>query len=287
MGKNHPDLLAGHIDLHIHTYYSDGTYSPTEAIENAARLGLAAISITDHDCVAGIDEGITAGSAHGVELIPGVELSADGTGSEIHVLGYFIDWQDTHFRERLAIMANARRERAQTMVTRLNALGVCIDFADILKISGGGTIGRLHVAKALRDKGYVADTQEAFNRYIGRGCPAFAEKYKISPENCIALIHRAGGIAVLAHPGLTQNDGIIPRLKEAGLDGIEVYHIEHTDRTAKRYIDLADRYALLHSGGSDCHGLGKTSVLMGKVLVPYRILTEMKAYIQQTRMHRG
>lgn len=281
MGKNSPDSLDGCIDLHVHTYYSDGTYSPAEVIENASRLGLKAVSIADHDCVAGIREGTAAGRAHGIELIPGVELSADAPNYEIHILGYFIDWKDARFLEQLDRMSRARHERAEAMVARLNAVGVRIDFPDILKVAGEGTIGRLHVAKALRDKGYVTDIQDAFRRYIGRGGPAYVDKYKISPENCIALIKDAGGIAVLAHPGLTKNDGIIPKLKEAGLDGMEVYHIEHTPEMAKHYIGLADRNGLLHSGGSDCHGLGKTSVLMGKVLVPYSVLTAMKAYLSR------
>ncbi|HRZ86669.1 MAG TPA: PHP domain-containing protein [bacterium] len=275
--KNLPDS-GGSVDLHVHTFFSDGTFSPADVVARASRLGLKAIGIADHDTVAGIPSAIAAGEAAGVEIVPAIELSADGRQHEVHILGYFFRWQDIPFRKTLEKMARARYERARSMAVKLREMGLEIGFDDILKISGEGTIGRLHVAKALRDKGYIGDMQEAFKKYIGKGCAAYVEKYRISPADAIALIRSVGGMAVLAHPGLTRSDALIPGLKDAGLGGIEAYHIEHTPDMTKHYLSLAKRYGLAVSGGSDCHGHGKTSILLGKVHVPYTVLSDMRTY---------
>lgn len=262
---------GGRVDLHLHTKASDGTFSPSEVIERALDLGLSAISITDHDTVEGIGEAISASKGR-ILVIPGVEISAELDGREYHILGYFIEWDQGWLREALMASARNRISRAEEMVRKLRGLGIGVDMDDVVAISGKGTITRLHIAIAMKEKGYVRTTEEAFDKYIGEGKPAYVERIRTSPQEAISMIRRANGIPVLAHPGLLKKDEMIPILIRSGLEGIEAYHSRHSTPTVEHYIALAKRFGLLVTGGSDCHGMVEGGPLIGTVDIPEAIL---------------
>lgn len=265
-------------DLHMHSTASDGSFTPAEVAAHAHKLGLTAISLTDHDTVDGVAEAIQAGRDLGVEVIPGVELSAEEGRAEVHILGYFMDINQEGFLGALNEFRQERIRRAEQMVDRLRALGYDVSMERVREIAGDGSIGRPHVARALLEKGYVNSIQDAFQRLIGRGGPAYAERYKMNPEQAIHLIHSAGGIAVLAHPVLVGNDEIVERLCRSGLlAGLEASHVEHTGKAYKRYQQMAERHGLVATAGSDCHGpRGKTGILMGRCTVPYECLIALR-----------
>ncbi|MDP8263303.1 MAG: PHP domain-containing protein [Candidatus Ancaeobacter aquaticus] len=265
-----------YIDLHIHTNYSDGTYSPSEVVHQASRIGLRAISITDHDTVDGIEEAMNAARDLSLEIIPGIELSADDGNNQMHILGYYIDWRNPTFNAQLTELSDDRLNRARSIVDKLNQIGVKIDFNEVMNISGKGTVGRMHIAQAMKKKGIVNTVQESFNKYIGNGRSAYTAKYKLRPGEAIKLIKDSGGVSVVAHPGLLKRQAIIEELIDLGLDGIEVYHTDHKPAAVKKYLLVAAAHNLIVSGGSDCHGLGKDKMLMGTVKVPYDVLERMK-----------
>ena len=241
-------------DLHVHSFCSDGLRTPTQAVEEAAAAGVRALSLTDHDTVEGIDEAIRAGQEHGVELIPGAELSAHVDERELHLLTYYIDWKAPTLVEFLSFMHQRRRERGEAMVARLNELGVDVTVEDVLQKAGNGVVGRPHVAAAMVDRGAVSDKEEAFVRYIGDRGPAAVAKPHTPVEQIISLVHDIGGVAVLAHPGASFPEAELARLSECGLDGVEVYHPSHHPSLIEHYTTAAERYGLLPSGGSDSHG---------------------------------
>ncbi|MCK5533490.1 PHP domain-containing protein [bacterium] len=271
-----------YIDLHIHTNYSDGVFTPVEAVNYAYKVGLAAISITDHDMVGGIKEAIVRGNECGLEVIPGVELSAKGQGEqeEIHILGYYINWENQDFLDKLCLFREKRKERAYKMLKKLNDLGLKITSRDILKFVEKGSIGRLHFAKALVEKKYVQNTKKAFDRYLGCGKPAYVAKYNWQPEKVIKFILKAEGIPVLAHPLCERvSEEFLRRLVGAGLAGIEIYHSRHEDRKLDILKKLAFKYNLLFTGGSDCHGrVGNRYPLMGTIKISYSVLDKLKKY---------
>lgn len=257
------------VDLHLHSTASDGTLSPGELVQLAHRLDLSAIAITDHDSVEGVEAGLGAARSVPLEVVPAVELSSDLDGRDIHFLGYFVDHRDETFRRHLGGLRGARYARAYKMVKRLQEAGLDIAFRDVLEVAGGGAVGRSHLAAVMVKKGYIDSIQEAFDRYIGRKAPAYVEKYHYEPGTVIDMIRGVGGIAVLAHPGLSQVDEMIPWFVEQGIQGIEVYHSEHTGRQARSYLRLAKRLNLAVTGGSDCHGLEQRRGLkIGSLSVP-------------------
>lgn len=264
------------VDLHIHTVYSDGTYTPYQAVQLAKKLGLVGISITDHDSVAGIEEALEAGKIIGLEVVPGIEISSDVGEDEIHILGYYLDWKREGFLSRLDFFQQDRVERNEKLLKRLKQLGMEIKFEEVAKIAPKGIISRLHIARCMVKKGYVASIDEAFEDWLNPGKPAYIERVRVSPFEVIDLILNVNGIPVLAHPFLSRRDDLIPRMIDAGLMGIEVYHSSHDTATTKHYIEIAHRYGLLITGGSDCHGEAKGELLMGKVCVPDSILWELK-----------
>lgn len=270
-------------DLHLHSNFSDGALSPEQIVIEASRLGFAAISITDHDILDGIEPALSAGEQYGVEIIPGVELSAELNGEEIHMLGYYMDWMNQGFQEKLQEFRDTRYTRAMRIVDKLNQLGVDIEYEDVLKRADTNSVGRPHVAAALLERGHVATISEAFYRFLGDDGPAYMPKQKLSPAEAIAIILDAGGVPVLAHPGGLQQH-IIPELVSSGLMGLEAFHPGHNSQISDHLCDLARQYNIVITGGSDCHGLIKDRMAMGIVKLPYKhvdALREARDFILQ------
>jgi len=266
-------------DLHIHTQASDGWLTPEMAVEEANRAGLAAISIADHDSVNAMEAAIWAGKKYGVEVIPGVELSSEFEGRELHILGYFINWQDKQLQDKLLTIQEARVGRAKRILERLRDLNINISYNTIIVIAGGA-VGRTHIAQAMLDRNYVRTVQEAFEKYLGISRPAHVRKYPLSPAQAIGMIRRVGGIPALAHPVFARIDEVLPELVDKGLQAIEAYHSKH-DATATRHFEqLAKKYDLLIVGGSDAHG---KEVPVGAVRIPYEFVEKLKEELATPR----
>jgi len=265
------------IDLHIHTIYSDGTYTPEEVVCRAEKLNLVAISITDHDSVAGLEEAIATGEKVGIEVIPGIEMSADIGEDEIHLLAYYLDYKDKSFLSRLEEFQSTRVKRNKELLKRLEELGMSINHRELKEIAPRGVISRLHIARLMVREGYVSSIGAAFEKWLNPGRPAHVKRMKISPSQIIQLILKTGGVPVFAHPYLSGRDDLIPELVKAGLRGIEVYHSAHNSKISEHYKEIAQKYHLLITGGSDCHGEAKDKMLMGKVKVPASLLKNLKA----------
>jgi len=250
------DSINNKVDLHLHTYYSDGLFSTEELMLKASIAGLSAISITDHDIVDALYEAIPIGKDLGIEVIPGVEISAEHKGKEAHILAYYFDYKNEELLEYLKNFRNERLIRARKIVNKLNELNILMKFDDVLShAKGNASIGRPHIAMALVDGGYVDNYYEAFNKFLGDDKPAFVKKPNISVPEAVKLISRCGGLSFIAHPGKSlRNSNNIYEIIEAGIDGIEVIHPSHTEFDIAFYQDLASQYFLLESGGSDFHG---------------------------------
>jgi predicted metal-dependent phosphoesterase TrpH len=242
-------------DLHTHTYYSDGRYSPAELVRKARDSGLNCISVTDHDNVRGLDEAIETGKELNVEVIPGVELSSECNGKEVHVLGYFIDYKTPELLIHLESFRERRKIRAEKIVEKLNRLEVPLTMVDVLEhVNGNASIGRPHIAYAMMDRNFVSNYYEAFIKYLGDNKPAYEKKPNISTRDAIQMISSAGGLSFVAHPGKTIRDNLLIEIMENGIDGIEVIHPSHTADDVKYFQGMASQYFLLESGGSDFHG---------------------------------
>jgi len=264
-------------DLHVHTFYSDSTFSPEEVVSCAKERGLSAIAICDHDTVDGIDPCMALGAVAGVEIIPGIEMSVEKDDAEIHMLGYFLDWKQDWLRNKLKEIQDSRVERIFVMIEKLNGMGVKVDAEEVFKIAvNKGSVGRLHLAKAMVSSGAVKKLREAFDKYIGFAKPCYVPYTKLTPKETIDLILRAGGVPVIAHPNLIGNDDYIGEFALHGLRGLEVYHTDHKPHISKKYEAIAKERGLIMTGGSDCHGMGKGRILMGTVRVPYEVVEELK-----------
>jgi hypothetical protein len=276
------------IDLHTHSTASDGSYRPAEVVRLAREGGLAAVALTDHDTVDGLPEAVTAGEEFGVEVIPGVEISAQFPGGTMHILGLFVDYLNGRLDERLAVLKQARIDRNPRIIAKLNALGIPITMARVNQISGGGQVGRPHIARALMEAGYVQDLQGAFDKYLGWHKPAYVSKFRFPPDQALAMIREAQGIPVLAHPftlGLGSAyalRNLVIELKGLGLAGLEVYYSEHTPEQEGLYLKLARELDLQISGGSDFHGLNKPEITLGSMpsqdKLTYNLLEALKAW---------
>lgn len=264
-------------DLHLHTHFSDGTFSPEEVVARGQRAGLAALALTDHDTVEGCARMAAACQEARIEFITGAELTAEHAGNEIHILGYFLDPQNPRLLTELARFQIVRQNRIREMVARLNELAIPLQAEEVFALANCQSPGRPHVARALVQGGHVASHDEAFERFLKMNRPAWVPKAKMSALDAITLIHQAGGLAVMAHPGLNRTDEIIPDLVAAGLDGIECFHTKHSTRTSERYLMIADQHKLLVTGGSDCHGKSKGKPLIGTIKLPYTHVEKMKA----------
>ncbi|MEA2081818.1 MAG: PHP domain-containing protein [Elusimicrobiota bacterium] len=271
------------VDLHLHTYFSDGASSPEEVIRMACVRGLSAIALTDHDTTDGVERGILAGARYGVEVIPAIELSTKGLAAghdEIHILGYYINWRTVYFQKKLALFRGARLKRAHAICDKLNDLGIPVDRRIIFEMEGQGSVGRMHIAKALFSGGYVKDLDEAFSKYLIRGKPAFVERIRFLPEEAIDMIRNIGGIPVLAHPKFgVPTKKIAKYLVRKGLQGIEAHYLGHTEDETKKYLSWAEEMNLLVTGGSDSHGeLPGRPEAIGRQYVPYTSVVKMKEF---------
>jgi hypothetical protein len=263
-------------DLHIHTYFSDSTFSPEEVAARACECGLSGIAICDHDSIDGIAPCKEAAFPMSVEVIPGIELTVERQDAEIHILGYFIDPEAEWFRDKLREMQAFRIDRIHKMVEKLKNAGINVNAGDVFDLAGKGAVGRLHLAQAMLKTGKVNGFREAFGKYIGFAKPCYVSNARFSPKEAIEVLRKAGGVPVLAHPGIMHKDEYIPELIEYGLKGIEVYHTDHGASVVKHYEQFADRYGLLKTGGSDCHGMGKGKALIGTVRVPYDLVERLR-----------
>lgn len=270
--------------MHVHTRASDGLLKPEEAVKGAHKAGLGAIAIADHDTVNGVETAIWEGKKYNIEIIPAVELSCGVNKHEIHMLGYYVDWQSEWLRKKLSIFQEVRRERARKMIEKLRKLGIATPYNLIIALNGG-VIGRPHIARAMLERGYIKTFQEAFDRYLRAGKPAYVSKYPLTVFEAIKLIRKAGGLPVLAHPVWAHADEMLPEMVEAGLGGLEVYHTDHDAATSKHYRKLAEKYGLLITGGSDSHG--EEDVPVGYVRVPYSLVEKAKNGLARNQKTKG
>ncbi|MBF0530108.1 MAG: PHP domain-containing protein, partial [Deltaproteobacteria bacterium] len=269
------------IDLHAHTTASDGSLTPTALVDLAKSIGLKALAITDHDTLAGLEPALARGREIGLEVVPGVEISAEFKPGAMHILGYDLDFQNIELISKLQQLQESRRTRNPKIVAKLNDLGIPITLEEVLAVTGGGQIGRPHFAKVLAGKGYVTTVQEAFDRYLKKGASAYVDKFRFTPAEAVDLIRSAGGLPVLAHP-LSLNlspealENLLIDLVKAGMVGLETYYSEHSPEVTRDYIALADRIGLAVTGGSDFHGANKDGIVLGRGLnnlaIPYKVL---------------
>jgi predicted metal-dependent phosphoesterase TrpH len=278
------------VDLHVHSTASDGSFPPAAVVRLAREGGLRAIALTDHDTIDGIDEALRAGRELGVEVIPGVEISAAFGGESMHILGYFLDYRSGRLDERLAVLKQARASRNPKIIAKLNARGIPITMAQVARLSGGGQVGRPHIARALFDGGFVRTIQEAFDIYLRHGGLAYVAKFRFQPEEALDMIREARGVPVLAHPftlgvapGVLEN--LLKELQAQGLAGIEVFYADHTPDQEAFYLKLSRELGLLITGGSDFHGLNKPEVSLGtfrsQKKLTYERVVALKAWRQK------
>lgn len=268
--------MISRVDLHLHSTASDGQYSPSELVAMALERNLLAVAITDHDTTAGIDEALEAARGTRLEVIPGVEISCDVPHEEVHLLGYYLDHHHPALQEKLRAMRDARLQRAKGMLAKLTTLGFPLPWEVVAELAGGDSVGRPHIAGAMVKMGYVASTDEAFVLYIDRNGPAYVERYKISPLDAVSLIKEARGLPVLAHPRRVTH--FLPDLVERGLVGLEVYYNGYSPEDIQGLADLARKFDLIPTGGSDFHGAGLVyTVEMGSVKVPVESVECLRA----------
>jgi len=274
------------IDMHMHSTYSDGVRTPAELITMARTKGLAGLALTDHDSIEGFRELSAAAAVAGVEVMTGVELSCEFNGKDLHVLAYGIDADNVALQALLRDFRGARERRGERIVEKLAEQGVHIDMERVKAKAGKGALGRPHIAEALIEAGYVPDHAQAFARYIGEGCPAYVDKFKMQPEQAVRSIHAARGLAFIAHPGYYMEDfDAFLRLLDAGFDGIEVFHPYHIPPVITRLLALARDRGLLISGGSDFHGFaGRDN--MGEPAVPHALFERIQETLVERRKSR-
>ena len=276
------------IDLHLHSTASDGRSSPEELVRASARAGLGTLAVTDHDTVAALDRVAKASAAAGIEWVPGIEITSMIGEEDVHILGYFIDHRWPALATFLDAQVADRRRRVSEMMARLDALGVPVDPDDVFRGESGLAprwVGRPLLARALLGAGHVRSTREAFVKYLAEGGPAFVPRRAPAPAAVIQIIHEAGGIGSLAHPGMLGRDEWIPGMAASGLDALEVYYVDHSPEITVHYRILAERLGLAMSGGSDFHGdegaLG--FVRPGCVTVPEEAFRGLKQRLEARR----
>ncbi|MCK9859710.1 PHP domain-containing protein [Paenibacillus sp. ATY16] len=269
-------MVVGKADLHNHTTASDGTMAPAAVVARAKAAGLAAVAVTDHDTMAGVEEALEEGRKLGITVVPGVELSTVADGRDIHMLAYYPDWHNALWQERLAGLRATRGTRNEMIIERLVQLGIPVTMREVEQIAAeqalagsdkgkGKTIGRPHIAELLIRKGAVATMAEAFDRYLGEDGAAYVNPPRIHPFEAIEWIREAGGTSVIAHPGLYGRDDLVEQLIGKGVQGIEVYHSDHGPEEERRYAELAKKHGLIITGGSDFHGERQGEVFHGEI----------------------
>ena len=267
-------------DLHLHTTASDGRLTPSQLIHLVGQRGLKLVAITDHDSTEGLAEAFQAASAFpGLTVIPGIELGTDIPGAEVHILGYWMDYQDPAFQATLTRFRQGREQRARRMVEKLAALGIAVEWERVVDLAQGGSIGRPHIAHAMVEKGYIAQPQEAFQVYLGRNGLAYAEREKLTPEEAVRMLLQVGGVPVLAHPlEGTELTPVLPGLRQAGLMGMEVYYKGYTSDQVQVLKERAAALGLMTLGGSDYHAFGTPGeVEPGSVGPPAEAVEELLA----------
>jgi len=271
--------MSARIDLHTHSTASDGKLRPSEVVHLAAQLGMTTIALTDHDTTDGVIEAQRAGVELGLEVIAGIEINSEGEHGDAHLLGYFVDPSEPTLQEHLEAIRDARVGRAKGMLKKLAELGMPLEWKRVMAMAGDAvSIARPHVARAMVEAGYVATTQEAFDKYISNDGPAYVNRLRLTMAEAIGLIHGAGGAAVIGHPAQSKLVHLIPQLVEAGLDGVEVYYPDHTPEQQEELLEIAARYNLVATGGSDFHTLDDPSHgMLGSVDVPEVVVEQLKA----------
>jgi predicted metal-dependent phosphoesterase TrpH len=281
-----PSRYPGWVDLHVHSTASDGSLSPLKIIERAKEIGLRAIAITDHDTIEGSAEALGYPPWPSLEILSGIEISAHVPSGTMHILGYLLRLDDSSLRQTLKRVQEARANRNIKIVERLQELGVPIQYHELAAVSGGGQIGRPHIAQVLVHKGAARSVDEAFKRFLRKGGAAYVSRYRLLPGEAIQMILRAGGVPVLSHPfTLDVKDerdleDLLVDLKGVGLKGMEVYYPEHGPERTTQYERLARRHGLVMTGGTDFHGEAKPRVQMGigrgDLRIPYQLVEKLK-----------
>lgn len=265
-------------DLHIHTTFSDGLLSPEEVVDLAKEKGIAGIALTDHDTVSGIEHALKASKRYkDFHVIPGIEFGTIFEGEEVHILGYFIDYTSKMIIEATENLMKNRIKRGIRIIDKINSLGLKLSIEEVKKFTKDDYIGRPHIAKALMEKGYVKSTEEAFDKFLNRGKPAYVQRETFTLRETIDLIHKAEGIAILAHPGLLKNKDIIEKCIYFGIDGLEAIHSKHDEKDVRMFLKIARTNNLIITGGSDCHGkIINGDYLMGKYYINIKNIPQMK-----------
>ncbi|MDQ2913872.1 MAG: PHP domain-containing protein [Chloroflexota bacterium] len=273
------NIAAGYaIDLHTHSLRSDGALSPADLVKRAAARGVTIQALSDHDTLAGVAEAAATGRQLGVRIIPATELNTESEWGDAHVLGYFIDPEDSDLEERLRWLRENRGKRIELMVEKLKALGYAVDLARVLEIAQGGALGRPHLAQALFEKGYVRSYDEAFDTLIAKDSPAYVARVGLTPVEAVTLVRTHGGVPSLAHPGTVVGlDELLPRLVAAGLAGIEAYYADHSPELTARCLAHARELDLVPTGGSDFHGRGEHGADLGGVFVPPETIERLES----------
>ena len=279
---------SGFIDLHTHSTASDGSLSPRELVRHAKEQGLVALALTDHDTIDGLAQAVAAGAEFDLEVIPGVEISARHPQGSMHILGFFLDYQSDLLAKRLDVLKQARKDRNPQIIAKLNKHGIPVTMEQVEGLSGGGQVGRPHIAQAIYQLGGVKTFQEAFDLYLGSNGLAYVSKFRFPPHEAIGMIRDAQGLAVLAHPftvGLHTAETLGPVLEDLmglGLAGVECYYPEHSSEQQALYLSLARKLGLLITGGSDFHGDIKPDIRLGRVNcqqhLTYDLVTAMKTW---------
>jgi hypothetical protein len=269
--------VAKSADLHIHSNYSDSTLTPVEIIQAAIKAELSCIAITDHDTLAGIQPAIDAAKTSDLEVLSGIELSSEIQKKDVHILGYLIDDPNSPIKEALDKMQNTRVNRIAEMLDKLKKVDVDdITLDEVCARARSRSVGRPHLAALLFEKGWVKSIRQAFEKYLGEGCLAHVPKFKQTPYEAIELIRKAGGVAVFAHPMLTQLDELIPSFVEAGMQGIEAFYPNCSKQISSYYEGIAKKYNIVATGGSDAHGTTKRHTYIGKIKIPYELVERLK-----------
>ena len=268
-----------YVDLHVHSTFSDGSQTPERLVYAAYCAGLAGVAITDHDTMGGLPEARAAGKKYGIEVIGGVEVSTNACRGRMHILGYYVSPLSEPLRSTMRKIRDSRYKRLHAMMDKLEELGIPIDFRDDFPVEAGHSLGRPHIAVKLKERGIVHSIFQAFYKYLGDDKPAFVPKWCPEPEEVVDMIHDAGGLAVLAHPGSTGNevDEILPKLIDVGLDGIEALYPQHDPQVTTKYRELATKHGLVITGGSDYHGENSDKNLLGVFKIKYPFVEALKS----------
>lgn len=264
------------VDLHVHTTASDGILSPYQVVKLASELGLKILAITDHDTIDGIEESLKASISYGIKIIPGIELSCELEEEEVHILGYFINYKDLNLLEFLKNMQQDRHERVEKILSKLSKSGFNISTESVFELSdNSSSVGRPHIAQALVNSGYAANIQQAFEKLIGKNCPGYVPRSKLLTSEAIEIIKKACGVPVLAHPGFMPGIDKVNKLIEQGIRGLEVYYPDHDQESINNMLDIAEKYNLIVTGGSDFHGDNRGGSTLGECLVTENVVQRL------------